>query len=159
MGKSAGSSGRNGGVNNSVSATVSQKMEILKMQSYGYPESAIEGYLRKNNIDYVEVYHMTNPESVESIKKQGIKMSYQENRADASYFFADIRDINRTNADILGYGKVGKKVSVVSIRIPRNYASKIEYDSLFNMSFTSSYSAGRIQSNIPSSWIHGVNNF
>jgi hypothetical protein len=134
--------------NNGNVASTQQAIEIIKMQSFGAPPAHIEAYLKENGIDYVEVYHITNTSSVERLEKEGIRMSSQDNRPDASYFFLDKSDI-AANAEILGY----PKYSIVTIRIPRQYAANIRDDGLFNGTFSSSYSAARLLQPIPADWI------
>ena len=130
-------------------ATTKQAIEIIHMQSLGFTPKEILNYLEENNIDYVYAYHITDKSHVESITENGIRMSSQDGRPDASYFFLDKNDANAVNADQLGY----RNHEVITIRIPRADAASIRDDGLFNGTFTSSYSAARLLREIPRSWI------
>lgn len=131
-------------------ASTDQAIEIVKMQSYGARPEHVEKYLKDNDIDYVEAYHVTKTTSVDSIKSSGIKESYQENRPDATYFFLDKDDALR-NADNLGHRE---RFSVVTIKIPASNAKFIKDDGFYNGTFSwQSYSAARLLDKIPRDWI------
>lgn len=145
--------GRPGEVGGSSSssniASVKQAIEIIQMQSMGAPPKHIEVMLRENDIDYIQAYHITSIEGAKIIEKDGIKLSYQENRPDASYFFLDKKDIGRNAHDLGHHGEY----AIITIRIPRNDAANIKDDGFFNATFSSSYSAARLFRSIPAEWI------
>lgn len=145
---SKGSGGENGG----KAASVEQAMEIVKYIDYGAQPYHVLQYMRENGIDYVKAYHITSVENAKSLKKNGIKLSYQDNRPAASYFFLDKDDVAK-NANVLGHPN---KYAVATIKIPRSEAKNMRYDGLFNASFTSSYSAARLFRSIPPGWISNI---
>jgi len=134
-------------------ASTEQAIQIIKMQSYGYSPKEIEQYLKENGIDYVDGYHVSSIDSAKGIKENGIKLSYQEGRRDASYFFLDRNDV-ADNADNLGYSN--GKYAIITIRIPRTEASNIAEDNFYNGTFSSSYSASRLFKKIPADWIRKI---
>ncbi len=144
--------GGSGGDGGGQAASTEQAIEIIKMQGMGAPPAHIEEMLRENGVDYVEAYHVTSVGNMEFVEENGIRVSYQENRPDASYFFLDKADVGR-NADILGqHGEY----AIVTIRIPRSEAANVMDDGFFNGTFPSSYSAARYPGSIPPDWILGV---
>ena len=153
MGRGAGGGGRAGSrAATGKPASVNVAMEIVQMQEMGAPPKHIEAMLRENGVDYVEAYHVTRVENMKNIEKNGINLSPQENRPDASYFFLDKRDVG-DNANVLGHHG---DYATVTIRIPRSEAANIKYDGFFNGTFSSSYSAARLYRAIPSDWIVSV---
>lgn len=136
-------------------ASTKQAIEIIQMQAYGSPPAHIEEYLRENGIDYVEAYHASSIGGAKHIQENGINMSSQENRPDATYFFLDKDDVGN-NANNLGLGHGNSEYAVVTIRIPVKDAANIRDDGLYNGTFSESYSAARLLKSIPASWIQNV---
>jgi hypothetical protein len=136
-------------------ASVHDATEIVRMQAFGESPARIKKYMTENGINSVIGYHVTNTEAVDEIKGAGIRMSSQDNRPDAAYFFLDKSDAI-SNANNLGYGHKGSDYSVVSIKIPKNDVINIRDDGLYNGTFSNSYSAARLFRDIPPQWIHNI---
>ena len=100
------------------------------------------------------VYHVTKPENVAGIKRDGIKAKSSRqsyDRPNAVYFFADKDDITPDNIGILG---LSDGYSVIKVRIPAaEVIKRMVWDGLFNATFTASYSAVQFFGDIPTTWI------
>lgn len=134
-----------------TTATVKQAIEIIKMQSFRAPVEHISEYLVGERIDTVVAYHVTKHENAEAIRTNGIKATGCYERNAATYLFLDYRDVRDNGENITG----GSEFTVFSVAIPAEIAAKIKDDGLYNGTFITSYSACRLEQDVPAAWIIG----
>lgn len=132
-----------------ITATVKQAIEIIKMQAFRAPQSHIADYLAESRIDDVVAYHVTKHTNADAIRVNGIKATDCYNRNPAVYIFLDRRDVRDNGENITGEAEF----TVFTVRIPAEVAASIKDDGLYNGTFSTSYSACRLETHIPSSWI------
>lgn len=133
-------------------ATVNQAMEIIKMQDYGAPVEHIADYVRQNNISTVVAYHVTTTKNLETIRMTGLTAKGCYNREAAVYFFLDYADAKSNAINLVGDDT---EYDILVINIPAESAASMKWDGLYNVGFGTSYSAARIERNIPITWITG----
>lgn len=132
-----------------TTATVKQAIEIIKMNGFRYPVEAIAEYLQDNAINTVLGYHVTKHENAEAIRSDGIKVTGCYNRQTATYLFLDYSDVRDNGDNVTG----APSFTVFTIAIPAEFAATIKDDGLYNGTFSTSYSAVRLEMSIPTSWI------
>jgi hypothetical protein len=132
-----------------TTATVKQAIEIIKMNGFRYPVEAIAEYLQDSGIDTVLAYHVTKDENVEAIRADGIKATGCYSRQDSAYIFLDYRDVRDNGENVTG----AAEFTVFTVAIPAEFAATIKDDGLYNGTFSTSYSASRLEMSIPTSWI------
>ncbi len=120
--------------------------DMAKWIDLGGHEQALE-QLKKKNIKFIDGYHVTTADAVESIKKDGIEAgSDLYGRKDAVSFFADIDDI--TNAIPFLATKDNPNMVVIRFSLPVDKIQNLSWDGLFNSQFDT-YSGFRSTEDIP----------
>jgi hypothetical protein len=124
-----------------------------KKEAFDY----IKRQFKKNDIEYIDAYHVTDKKSI----KGGIHGSSlsstgesEGNIRDSSvYMFLDPKEIPEGFQGITGTH--GEENTVMHIKIPVSKLNNMIWDSNYNMTF-GIHSAVRIPGDVPSKWIDGM---
>jgi hypothetical protein len=107
--------------------------------------------------DDIIAYHITKADNTDGIRSSGIiaKSCHQtqRERRPAVYFFVDA-DFDIQNVETL-LGPVNE-YAVITVKIPAEEIKNLDYDGLYNASFTFAFGAARINRSIPAEWIENV---
>lgn len=132
-----------------ATATLRQAIEIVKMQSFRAPVEHIAEYLAGERVENVIAYHVTKHDNADAIRANGVKATGCYDRTPATYLFLDYSDVRDNGENVTGE----PTFTVFTVQIPAKLAATLKDDGLYNGTFATSYSACRLERDIPASWI------